>query len=67
MAGDAGNIQTSLQTSSTATSGARLDGNTWGGFGGGDWTVNQKGSGVPPWMLLAGLALVFLITSKGKA
>lgn len=64
---DSSNMSGRLDQNSSANSSARQEGNMWGGFGGGDWTVNQKGSGVQPWMLIAGIAVVLLLNKRGKA
>jgi len=56
-----GNINTSVNTADDQRSSAG-NGATWGGFGSGAWTVNNSGSGVQPWVILAaiGAALWYL-------
>lgn len=61
--GGQGNINTSVSTADDQRSSAG-NGATWGGFGSGSWNVNQKGSGVPAWMILAGIALLFVLHKK---
>lgn len=58
------NVSVPINTSDRTDAGS-AEGATWGGFGG-TWTVNQKGSGVQPMWIVAGLAVVALVMLRKK-
>ena len=64
MSNGAGNISVSVPISARDdVAASSASGASWGGFGG-TWIVNQKGSGIQPWMLAAAVVAYMLLKQR---